>query len=153
MHQHTLASSHYQVLSVWLLNFTFPAQSLKKTLMAISTWSNRTALFSLTSLLFLCLAWELWLSPIHPKGSTLFLKAIPLLFPFFGILHGKRYTHQWTSMLALAYLTEGIVRATAETGNSQVLAVTETILAVLLFVSCVTYARVTAPSMLAKPAD
>jgi uncharacterized membrane protein len=56
-------------------------------------------------------------------------------------------------MLTLAYLTEGVVRATVETGNSQVLAVTETILAVLLFISCVTYARVTAPSTLAKPAD
>lgn len=121
--------------------------------MTAAAWSNRLAMASLTSLLFLCLAWELWLAPIHPGGSTLFIKALPLLFPFFGILHGKRYTHQWTSMLALAYLTEGIVRATAETGTSQTLAIIEVLLALVLFVSCVAYARTTAPSMLAKPVD
>jgi len=121
--------------------------------MTAAMWSNRLAIFSLNGLLFLCLAWELWLAPIHPGGSTLFLKALPLLFPFFGILHGKRYTHQWTSMLSLAYLTEGVVRATAETGTSQALASAEVFLALMLFVSCVTYARTTAPSMLAKSVD
>ncbi|MDO8314068.1 MAG: DUF2069 domain-containing protein [Rugosibacter sp.] len=121
--------------------------------MTAATWSNRLAIFSLTGLLFLCLAWELWLAPIHPGGSTLFIKALPLLFPFFGILHGKRYTHQWTSMLALAYLTEGVVRATAETSTNQTLAIIEVVLALILFVSCVAYARMTAPSMLAKSED
>jgi uncharacterized membrane protein len=121
--------------------------------MTAAAWSNRLAMTSLTSLLFLCLAWELWLAPIHPGGSTLFIKALPLLFPFFGILHGKRYTHQWTSMLSLAYLTEGIVRATAEIGTSQTLAIIEVLLALLLFIGCVTYARTTSPSILAKPAD
>ncbi len=56
-------------------------------------------------------------------------------------------------MLSLAYLTEGIVRATAETGTIRTLAMLEVVLAVLLFISCVIYARLTAPSMLSKPAD
>ncbi|MFZ3223263.1 MAG: DUF2069 domain-containing protein [Rugosibacter sp.] len=116
-------------------------------------WANLLAITSLLSLLLLCLSWELWLAPLHAGGSTLFFKAIPLLFPLLGILNGKRYTHQWTSMLSLAYLTEGIVRATAETGTIRILAILEVVLAVLLFISCVSYARLTAPSMLSKPAD
>ncbi len=119
----------------------------------MSSWPNRLTIASLVSLLFLCLAWELWLAPLHPGGSTLSLKALPLLLPLFGILHGKRYTHQWTSMLALAYLTEGIVRATADTGASRALAAIETILAALLFVGCIAYARINAPSRLVKSAD
>lgn len=119
----------------------------------MKTWSNRLATISLVCLLVLCLAWELWLAPLRPGGSTLSLKALPLLFPLFGFLHGKRYTHQWTSMLALAYFIEGAVRTTTETGTSQQLALIETLLAVVLFASCVIYARATAPSRLVKPAD
>lgn len=118
----------------------------------MKTFVNRLAIVSLIGLLLLCLTWELWLAPLRPGGSTLFLKAVPLLFPLFGLLHGKRYTHQWTSMLALAYFIEGMVRATAEAGLSGHLAVGEAALATLLFVSCVAYARFTAPSRQVKPA-
>jgi uncharacterized membrane protein len=116
-------------------------------------WSNRLAIISLVCLLVLCLAWELWLAPLRPGGSTLSLKALPLLFPLFGLLHGNRYTHQWTSLLALAYFIEGTVRAATETGTGMLLAAIETLLACLLFASCVIYARITAPSRLVKPAD
>ena len=34
---------------------------------------------SLIALIFLCLAWELWLAPIRPGGSLLVLKTLPLL--------------------------------------------------------------------------
>lgn len=118
----------------------------------MKTLSNRLAIASLIGLLLLCLTWELWLAPLRPGGSTLFLKAMPLLFPLFGLLHGKRYTHQWTSMLALAYFIEGVVRASAEAGLSGRLAAGEAVLATLLFTSCVAYARFTAPSRQVKPA-
>lgn len=81
------------------------------------------------------------------------LKALPLLFPLFGILGGKRYTHQWTSMLALAYVTEGLVRAASDQGASQMLAMVETALAVLLFLGCLGYARASAPSRAVKAVD
>jgi uncharacterized membrane protein len=81
------------------------------------------------------------------------LKALPLLFPLLGILRGKRYTHQWTSMLALAYLAEGLVRATSDHGTSQMLAVAETVLATLLFAGCLGYARATALSRSVKAGD
>ena len=106
----------------------------------MNPWFNRMAAISLVGLLFLCLAWELWLAPLRPGGSMLALKALPLLLPLFGILRGNRYTHQWTSMLALAYLTEGLVRATSDQGTSQMMAVAETVLATLLFAGCLGHA-------------
>ena len=53
-----------------------------------------TASTSLIALIFLCVAWELWLAPLRPGGSWLVLKALPLLAPLMGILKGRRYTYQ-----------------------------------------------------------
>lgn len=119
----------------------------------MNSWFNRLASTSLVALLFLCLAWELWLAPLRPGGTMLALKALPLLLPLFGILRGKRYTHQWTSMLALAYVTEGLVRAVSDQGASQALAIAETVLATMLFAGCLGYARATAPSRTVKAGD
>lgn len=119
----------------------------------MSPWLNRLTSTSLVGLLFLCLAWELWLAPLRPGGSMLALKALPLLLPLFGILRGRRYTHQWTSMLALAYVAEGLVRAVSDQGTSQLMAMAETALATLLFAGCLGYARSTAPSRTTKAAD
>lgn len=80
------------------------------------------------------------------------LKALPLLLPLFGILRGKRYAHQWTSMLSLAYVAEGLVRMVSDHGTSQLMAIAETILACLLFAGCLGYARATAPSRVLKAA-
>jgi len=103
------------------------------------------AVASLTALIALCLAWELWLAPIRPGGSSLALKALPLLLPLFGILRGKRYTYQWAWLLGLAYFTEGVVRAWSERGASQWLAAAEIVLSLTFFVAVVLYARVSRP--------
>ena len=102
---------------------------------------NMIASASLIALIGLCLAWELWLAPIKPGGSWLVLKALPLLAPLFGILHGRRYTHQWASMMILAYVTEGTVRAATEVGTARVLASAEVLLSLVFFVATVLYAR------------
>ena len=96
---------------------------------------------SLITLIFLCLAWELSLAPIQPGGSWLVLKCIPLLAPLFGILNGRRYTYQWASMLILLYFTEGIVRASTESGASQWLASGETVLSIVFFCATIGYVR------------
>ena len=108
---------------------------------------NKTAtlhyasIISLIALTFLCLAWELWLAPLRPGGSALVFKVLPLLLPLPGILRGKRYTYQWSSMLILLYLTEGIVRAMSDKGLSATLAGIEIALSVAFFFSTVFYAR------------
>jgi uncharacterized membrane protein len=99
------------------------------------------ACLSLLALIFLCLAWELWLAPLRPGGSWLALKALPLLLPLLGVLNGRRYTYQWASMLILAYLAEGVVRAATESGTAAALALAETLLALAFFGSAVYYAR------------
>ncbi|MEO8158704.1 MAG: DUF2069 domain-containing protein [Betaproteobacteria bacterium] len=96
---------------------------------------------SLIALIFLCLAWELWLAPLRPGGSALVLKALPLLLPLFGVLRGKRYTYQWSSMLILAYFMEGVVRAWGERGSSQAMAIAEIALSLIFFAAAVTCAR------------
>lgn len=105
-----------------------------------------TACISLIALIFLCLAWELRLAPLQAGGSWLMLKCLPLLAPLFGILNGRRYSYQWASMLILLYFSEGIVRATTESGPSQWLAIAEIGLSVTFFVAAVGYARLTRPS-------
>jgi uncharacterized membrane protein len=102
-----------------------------------------TACVSLIALIFLCLAWELRLAPIQPGGSWLVLKCMPLLAPLFGILNGRRYTYQWSSMMILLYFTEGVVRATTEAGTSQWLAIAETLLSLIFFGATVAYSRLT----------
>ncbi|MDD3327732.1 MAG: DUF2069 domain-containing protein [Zoogloea sp.] len=104
---------------------------------------------SLITLIALCLAWEAVLAPLRPGGSWMTLKVIPLMFALFGILRGTRYTYQWSCMLILLYLTEGVVRTNdAAPGNA--LALAEAILSVIFFVATVLYARNTAPSRLAQ---
>ncbi|MBE0625638.1 MAG: DUF2069 domain-containing protein [Burkholderiales bacterium] len=102
-----------------------------------------SANLSLLTLIFLCLAWELSLAPLRPGGSWLALKALPLLLPLMGVLHGRRYTYQWASMLILAYFAEGAMRAFADTGTSAALALAEALLSLVFFASAVVYARLT----------
>ena len=102
-----------------------------------------TAAGSLFSLFLLCLAWELWLAPLRPGGSLIALKALPLLLPLRAILEGRRYTYQWSSLLILAYLAEGVTRAWSERGVSQLLSTIEVALSLMFFACAVTYARLT----------
>jgi uncharacterized membrane protein len=101
------------------------------------------ALAALVALIVLCLAWELWLAPLRPGGSLMALKALPLALPLGGIWSGRRYTYQWSSLLILAYLAEGVTRAWSDAGLSQYLASIEVLLSALFFAAAVGYARLT----------
>ena len=108
-----------------------------------SRYYRLAAITSLIALIFLTLGWELWWAPLKPGGSWLVLKAVLLLAPLFGILRGKRYTYKWVSLFVQFYLLEGLVRATSDSGLSQRLAIGETLLAAILFVSVILYIRAT----------
>ena len=101
------------------------------------------AILALLLLAALCLAWELWLAPLRPGGSLLALKALPLVVPLAGIVGGRRYTYQWSSLLILAYLAEGATRAWSEAGLSRHLAAAEIVLSAGFFAAVVSYARLT----------
>jgi uncharacterized membrane protein len=113
---------------------------------------NQVAVASLVALIVLCLAWELWLAPLRPGGSWLVLKTVPLLAPLFGIMRGRRYTHQWASLLILPYVAEASVRAMTDHGLSATLALGEAGLSVVFFVAAVAYARLTRRPPAGKPA-
>jgi uncharacterized membrane protein len=109
----------------------------------LTGYLRTTAAISLVALALLCLAWELWLAPLRPGGSLVALKAAPLALPLAGILAGRRYTYQWSSMLILGYFAEGVTRAWSERGAAQWLAAAEIVLSLVFFAATVAYARLT----------
>lgn len=111
--------------------------------MTTATRYQISASASLIALIFLCLVWEGWLAPLKPGGSWMTLKAVFLLVPMFGILRGKRYTYKWLSLFIQLYLMEGALRATSDHGLIQQLAIGETVLAAILFVSTILFVRAT----------
>ena len=99
------------------------------------------AIGSLTALIALCVAWELWLAPLRPGGSWMVLKALPLLAPLRGILKARVHTYQWSSMLVLFYFVEGITRAYADGAPSALLASVEIVLALAFIGSALIFVR------------
>ncbi|WP_353155788.1 DUF2069 domain-containing protein [Herminiimonas fonticola] len=93
------------------------------------------AVCSLIALIVLCIAWEWLLAPV------LMLKVIPLLFPLPGILKRNLYTMQWSSMLILLYLAEGVVRGMSDSGWSATLGWIEVALVLGFFICVIVYLR------------
>jgi uncharacterized membrane protein len=100
------------------------------------------AVTSLVLLFLWLLAWELFVAPLHPGGSLLALKALPLLLPLRGVLKRDLYTLQWSSMVILIYLVEGIVRAWSDRADlSRLMALGEALLVCAYFLFAVLYLR------------
>jgi uncharacterized membrane protein len=102
-------------------------------------WTQRVAVASLLGLIALGLAWELWLAPTG--NGTLALKVLPLTLAVAGLLKRRMYTYRWVSLLVWLYVTEGVVRATSDTGLAAGLAVVEILLCLLLFAACAAHVR------------
>jgi uncharacterized membrane protein len=102
---------------------------------------------SLIILLLGGIAWEAVLAPLRPGGSWLILKVLPLLFPLQGVLHGKRYTYQWSSMLVLLYFAEGAVRAWSDAKPSAWYAGAEVVLTLIFFTAALGFSWITRPSL------
>ena len=62
------------------------------------------------SLLFGLFAWHLLINPPakHLISIIIFLQLGPLMFPLFGLLKGKLYTHAWSMYLAIFYFVVGV---------------------------------------------
>ncbi len=103
--------------------------------------AHRAGVAALTALIALCVLWELWLAPLRPGGSWLVLKALPLLAPLFGVLHGRAYTFRWASLLIVLYFIEGCVRLYADTGLSASLAAAELALSLLFLAAAILFVR------------
>ena len=104
--------------------------------------ARSSALFGVIGLLLLMPCWIFWLSP-PLNWSPWFLLAIstlPLLPPLAGLLRGRPYTYAWTGFISLIYFTHGVVEAWAD-GDARWLALTEVLLAVMLYLGGILYAR------------
>ena len=100
------------------------------------------AIGSLVLLIAWLVAWETVVAPLHPGGSWLALKAVPLLIPLGGVIKRDIYTLQWSSMVILLYFTEGVVRAWSDrTPVSQIMAWGEIALVCIYFVCALLYLR------------
>ena len=90
----------------------------------------------------LLLLWFAWLEPPgrFPIALALILWVGPLLFPVRGLLHGRLYTHAWTSFLALFYFAFGVFHAAGPMARPW-LAWLEIVFSALLFGGTILYVR------------
>lgn len=102
------------------------------------------ALAGYFGLLALLLNWFTWIAPPSrfPVSFALILLTVPLLFPLRGLLHGRPYTHAWTSFLSLFYFAFG-VDAIAAASDPAWLGWTAVVTSILWFAGCVGYVRAT----------
>ncbi len=113
---------------------------------------RRLVVGAFVALVALGLAWELWLAPLRPGGSALSLKVLPLAAALPALARGRVRAYQWWSMLVLAYLAEGLVRATSDRGPGVPLALLETVLAAFAFTAILLYVRAARRPLRASPA-
>ena len=98
---------------------------------------------TLVALIFLCVAWELFVAPLRPGGSWLVLKVVPLMAALRGVLNGRRYTFQWSTLMIWLYAAEGATRIYTDAGRGAVLAGIELALALGYFAAAVACVRST----------
>lgn len=100
-------------------------------------------------LLALILNWFIWISPPErvPRAFPIIALAVPLLFPLRGLLHGRRYTHQWASFLTMVYFAIGVDAWANAAAGAAWLGMTMVALSLLLFVGTIVYARYTPSGM------
>ncbi|MDH5184432.1 MAG: DUF2069 domain-containing protein [Gammaproteobacteria bacterium] len=107
------------------------------------------SLLGIFGLISLLMVWEIWLAPsidstegllALPRSLVLLFMVVPLLFPLRGILHGRPYTHAWTSFLALFYFMHGVGEAWAGVDTAY-LGLLEVLFSVMLFIGAILYTR------------
>ncbi|MCS4533323.1 DUF2069 domain-containing protein [Neisseria montereyensis] len=106
-----------------------------------SSKAYQAAVISLCALIAISLAWELWLAPLRPGGSWLALKALPLCLPLSGILKGRIYTFQYSSLLVLPYFAEAVVRLFDASAASKACAAFALLCSLAFFSACLMYVR------------
>jgi uncharacterized membrane protein len=107
-------------------------------------------------LLLLILNWFTWIAPPVqvPRALVLAALAIPLLFPLRGIIHARRYTHQWIGFLSLLYFMIGVDVWYNQPGVERLLGIAMVVCSLLLLTGSSLYARYTpTPPEQRKPVE
>lgn len=110
-----------------------------------SLFYRKITLISYFGLILLFLYWILFFIDSSPTPLYMLLSIAigPLLFPCYGLIKGKPYTHAWCSFLALGYFIHAVVEAYANDGT-RYLALIETVLSVGLFIGCIYFVKMNA---------
>ena len=107
-------------------------------LIKLGRWLTLLGYFTLLSGLFV---WHLVIRPPaeHLISIIIFFQLGPLMFPLFGLLNGKLYTHAWAMYLAIFYFVIGVWYA----GNSEDLMIGLYVIStsLIFFVGTVLYTR------------
>ncbi len=106
---------------------------------------RKLTLVSYFGLIVLFLYWIFFFieSSIISIPMMLLIAIGPLLFPFYGLMRAKPYTHAWCSFLALAYFIHAVVEAYANDVTRH-LALIETALSTGLFLGCIYFVKMNA---------
>ncbi|ASJ76088.1 DUF2069 domain-containing protein [Granulosicoccus antarcticus] len=107
-------------------------------------------------LLLLIINWFSWIAPPEqvPRSLTIAGLAIPLLFPLRGIIHARRYTHQWVGFLSMLYFIIGVDVWFNQQAIEQLLGMSMVLFSLLLMVGSSMYSRYTpTPPELRKPVE
>ncbi|MEE9321052.1 MAG: DUF2069 domain-containing protein [Granulosicoccus sp.] len=109
---------------------------------AIGRWLTLIGFFGL---LILILNWFTWVAPPVqvPRSLLLIVLAGPLMFPLRGILHARRYTHQWVNFLAMFYFAIGVDVWFNHAGIEKFLGAMMVLFSLILIIGSVMYARYT----------
>lgn len=96
-------------------------------------------------LLALIVNWFTWIAPPErvPRALVLAALAIPLLFPLRGIIHARRYTHQWVGFLSMLYFIIGVDVWYNNPSPEKLLGMLMVLLSMLLMIGSSMYARYT----------
>lgn len=105
-----------------------------------STFALPVARWSWLALLLLCVLWELWLAPLRPNGSWLWVKALPIAFTLPGVWRGHAQSLQVALLLSAFYLMEATVRM-FEPWPTRALAMGELVMMLVFFTAAIVVLR------------
>lgn len=72
--------------------------------------AHKVTLMGYWALVILIPVWNLWWYPSsqYSNKTMTILWLIPLMFPMFGLIKGKAYTHAWSGFIAVIYICHGL---------------------------------------------
>lgn len=81
--------------------------------------AHKVTLVGYWGLVFLIPIWNLWWYPseIFSNKVVALVWLTPLIFPMFGLLKGKAYTHAWSGFIAVIYICHGLSSLITEDGE------------------------------------
>ena len=72
--------------------------------------AHKITLLGYWALVILIPIWNLWWYPStqYSNKTITIIWLIPLIFPMFGLIKGKAYTHAWSGFIAVIYICHGL---------------------------------------------